>query len=262
MNTSGNASTQLKQDLSSPRVTVITINYNDLTGLKATIESVIHQKYSDFEYLIIDGESTDGSVHLINEYDQNFFKVLVEKDKGIYHAMNKAISIAKGEWLIFMNSGDIFADYSSLELAMQDIKKDDDVIYADWIYANSGKCIKASKNKMSIRHQSVIYKKNLHDIYGTYVVSPGVTISDYIFFSSITQALWRYHNRPLSICEETGVSSHIAHFYQRIAVDFIFGRYNVLSLVIIFLLYPSYSFIKKIFVSRGIFSRQRKSNKF
>lgn len=262
MNISGNAPIQPKQGLSSPRVTVITINYNDLTGLKATIESVIHQKYSDFEYLIVDGESTDGSVNLINKYDQNLFEVLVEKDKGIYHAMNKAISIAKSEWLIFMNSGDIFADYSSLESAMHDIKEGDDVIYADWIYANSGKYIKASKNKMSIRHQSVIYRKKLHDIYGSYVVSPDVTISDYIFFSSITRVSWRYHNKPLSICEESGVSSHVKHFYQRIATDFIFGRYNVRSLVTIILLYPYYNFIKNIFVKFAIFSRQRKSNKF
>ena len=232
-----------------PSVTIVTINYNNLIGLKATIESVIQQNYSNFDYLIVDGESTDGSVELINQYDTNLCKALIEKDIGIYHAMNKAISIAKGEWLIFMNSGDIFTDYCSLELAMKDVEAGNEVIFADWIYATSEKYIKASKKNMTIRHQSVIYKKSLHDIYGTYVVSQNVTISDYIFFSSLNQVSWKYHNKPLSICEETGISSQVKHFQQRIAVDFIFGRYSISRLIITFLLHPCYRFLKKIYIT-------------
>lgn len=231
----------------NPKLTIVTVNYNNLMGLKATIDSVSEQNYAQFEYLIVDGNSTDGSVDLIKGYDQNLFKAIIEKDEGIYHAMNKAISIARGEWLIFMNSGDVFVDCLSLESAMNNIIEGDEVVYADWIYANSGKYVNASKKKMSLRHQSVIYKKSLHDIYGTYVVSPNVTISDYIFFSSVSHVAWRYHDRPLSICDEGGVSAKVAHFYQKIAVDFIFGNSGKAWVIFVFIFFRIYRFLKRIY---------------
>ena len=233
--------------MANARVTIVTINFNNFIGLKATIESVIDQDYSNFEYLIVDGASTDGSVALLNSYDAKLFNSVSETDEGIYHAMNKAILRADGEWLLFMNSGDVFVDNSSLKMAMQNSLEDKDVIYADWIYTNSRKHITASKERMAVRHQSVIYKKSLHDIYGTYAVSSGVTISDYIFFSSISKVVWRYHNRPLSICEETGVSSKAAHLYQKISVDFIFGNCGKVWLILILSFYPYYKYLKRLF---------------
>ena len=238
--------TKIKETLGSPRVTVVTVNYNNCLGLEGTINSVIEQNYRNFQYLIIDGCSTDGSIDLIKSFNQNKFVAVVEDDEGIYHAMNKAIAIADGEWLLFMNSGDVFLDRFSLDLAMSKSAECIDVIYADWIYAKSGKYINASKKKMAVRHQSVIYRKSLHDIYGSYVVSTGVTISDYIFFSSINGAKWLHHGKALAICDETGVSSKVSHFYQKISVDFIFGRYGKFGLVTILCLYPFYKSVKRI----------------
>ena len=235
-----------------PSITVITVNYNDVVGLKSTIESVIKQNHPNFDYLIVDGQSTDGSIELINSYERGIFRSLIETDKGIYHAMNKAISMATGDWVIFMNSGDIFADSTSLKSAMENIHDSDDIIFADWIYAKSGQYIKASKSKMAFRHQSIIYRRSLHDKYGTYVVSPGVTISDYIFFCSVENVSWRYKDMPLSICEETGVSSKVSHFYQRVSVDFIFGRCGKTRLLLILLLYPYYKFFKTLFIVNDI----------
>ena len=201
---------------------------------------------TNYQYLIIDGGSTDGSVSVIDSFHPAEIEAVVEKDEGIYHAMNKAIAIADGEWLLFMNSGDVFVDSTSLSLAMSKIKPTTDVIYANWIYANSGKHINASKEKMAVIHQSVIYKKSLHDIYGTYVASNNVTISDYIFFSSIAGTEWNYHDAPLSICDESGVSSKISHFYQKVSVDFIFERKSKIMLLIILIFYPSYKFFKNL----------------
>jgi glycosyltransferase involved in cell wall biosynthesis len=232
----------------SAKVTVITVNYNNCAGLEKTIASVMRQEYENYQYLIVDGNSTDGSVNLINSFDICDLDKVIEKDEGIYHAMNKAIAIADGEWLLFMNSGDVFVDSTSLNLAMSKIKPTTDVIYANWIYANSGKYINASKEKMAVRHQSVIYKKSLHDIYGTYVASNNVTISDYIFFLSIAGTEWNYHNAPLSICDESGVSSKVSHFYQKIAVDFIFERSGKFFLLLILFFYPSYKFFKNLFL--------------
>lgn len=90
------------------KLSVITINYNNRDGLQKTIESVVNQTFKDFEYIIIDGGSTDGSVDVIKEHVDRIDYWVSEPDKGIYNAMNKGIDIAKGEYCIFMNSGDLF----------------------------------------------------------------------------------------------------------------------------------------------------------
>lgn len=90
------------------KFSIITINYNNCAGLRKTIESVVNQTCKDFEYIIIDGGSTDGSVEVIQEYADRIDYWVSEPDKGIYNAMNKGILKANGEYLNFMNSGDCF----------------------------------------------------------------------------------------------------------------------------------------------------------
>ena len=90
------------------RYSIITINYNNKDGLKRTIESVLGQNYPDFEYIIIDGGSTDGSVEVIKKHEEKITYWSSEPDNGIYNAMNKGTSHANGDYLIFMNSGDCF----------------------------------------------------------------------------------------------------------------------------------------------------------
>lgn len=90
------------------KYSIITVNYNNKNGLRKTIESVIHQSFRDFEYIVIDGGSTDGSADVLKEYDAQIDYWVSEPDKGIYNAMNKGIAQAKGEYLNFMNSGDCF----------------------------------------------------------------------------------------------------------------------------------------------------------
>lgn len=89
-------------------ISVITINFNNRDGLKRTIESVVCQTNADFEFIIIDGGSTDGSVDIIREYEKSITYWVSEKDHGVYHAMNKGVIQARGEHLIFINSGDCF----------------------------------------------------------------------------------------------------------------------------------------------------------
>ena len=97
------------------KLSIITVNYNDHNGLRKTVLSVLAQTFSDYEYIIIDGGSTDGSVDIIKEYDSRITYWVSEPDKGIYNAMNKAIDIAKGEYCIFMNAGDVFCSSDTLE---------------------------------------------------------------------------------------------------------------------------------------------------
>ena len=87
-----------------PKLSIITINYNNLEGLKKTFESVFMQTYQDFEYIVIDGGSTDGSKEYIAENTDKINHWVSEPDKGVYHAMNKGIVKASGEYLLFIKT--------------------------------------------------------------------------------------------------------------------------------------------------------------
>lgn len=90
------------------KLSIITVNYNDAKGLERTIKSVISQSYRDFEFIVIDGGSSDGSLDIIKKYEQHIDYWVSEPDGGIYSGMNKGLRQAKGEYVNFMNSGDIF----------------------------------------------------------------------------------------------------------------------------------------------------------
>lgn len=95
--------------MSSKLLSIITINLNDKIGLQKTIESVSEQTFDDYEFIVIDGGSQDGSIELLSEYEHMVDKLISEKDRGIYHAMNKGIKRAEGKYLYFLNAGDTFA---------------------------------------------------------------------------------------------------------------------------------------------------------
>ena len=88
------------------KLSIITINYNNASGLRRTIESVVNQTSLEFEYIVIDGASTDGSIEIIKEYKEKITFWVSEPDTGIYNAMNKGIHAAKGTYCQFLNSGD------------------------------------------------------------------------------------------------------------------------------------------------------------
>ena len=92
------------------KFSIITVNYNNKEGLRKTIESVIRQTFQDYEFIVIDGGSDDGSKELLKEYDNSITYWVSEPDGGIYQGMNKGIAKAQGEYLNFMNSGDRFYD--------------------------------------------------------------------------------------------------------------------------------------------------------
>ena len=127
------------------KYSIITINYNHIEGLKRTIDSVISQTSSNYEYIIIDGGSTDGSVNIIKEYKEHLVYWISEKDNGVYHAMNKGVAQAQGDYCIFMNSGDCF--YSP------------DVLSSLYEYQEDiicGKVLKGDSSRPSGHHKQII----------------------------------------------------------------------------------------------------------
>ena len=112
------------------RLSIITINYNNKNGFQKTIDSVISQTFTDFEWIVIDGGSTDGSKELIEQYKSNISYWVSEPDKGIYNAMNKGIRVANGEYCLFLNSGDRLHDSKVLEYVLMEFDG------TDFIYGN------------------------------------------------------------------------------------------------------------------------------
>ncbi|HQQ94604.1 MAG TPA: glycosyltransferase family 2 protein [Bacteroidia bacterium] len=100
------------------KLSLITINFNDLEGLKKTLESAGAQTYRAFEHIVIDGGSEDGSAAYLQNNSDGLAYWVSEKDGGIYDAMNKGLKQAKGDYLLFLNSGDILYDKNTLEKAL------------------------------------------------------------------------------------------------------------------------------------------------
>jgi glycosyltransferase involved in cell wall biosynthesis len=97
------------------KLSIVTVNYNNAEGLERTIKSVVSQTFRDFEYIIIDGGSTDSSTDVIKQYEEQIDYWVSEKDGGIYPGMNKGFRKTKGEYVNFMNSGDCFHSSDVLE---------------------------------------------------------------------------------------------------------------------------------------------------
>lgn len=110
-----------KYNKAPPRISVITVVFNSDKLIRKTIESVLFQSYDNVEFIIIDGASTDGTLEIIKEYDNYVDKWHSEDDNGIYDAMNKGINTASGEYLMFLNAGDIFSNKDVLSLVAGDI---------------------------------------------------------------------------------------------------------------------------------------------
>ena len=113
------------------KLSIITINFNNVKGLRETHKSIAAQTFRDYEWLVIDGGSTDGSKDFISEHRAEMTWSCSEQDGGIYNAMNKGILHAEGEYLLFMNSGDTLFESTTLEKVFRKTPEAD-VIYGDW----------------------------------------------------------------------------------------------------------------------------------
>lgn len=200
------------------KLSVITINYNNSAGLEKTIKSVVSQTFSDFEYIVIDGGSTDESTVVIKKYSDKFTHWISEKDNGIYDAMNKGIRAAKGEYCLFLNSGDFLFDKDVFEKTFQS-NHAEDIIYGnmmiDW---GNGKITlgtmpdKITYHQMytdTLWHPVSFIKKELFEKYGYYDESYRM-VADYEFFFKtiiIHNVTTKHISLPISVYNMEGFSS-------------------------------------------------------
>lgn len=161
-----------------PLISIITINLNNASGLQQTIDSVCEQTFHDWEILVIDGGSTDNSLDIIQKYKSKIGYSLSEKDKGCYDAMNKGILEARGEYLMFLNSGDFLLHKNVLTETKDRIDNEGaDIYYGDIeIPKGSGRQTVHYNNKTylaywrtgNINHQAALYKRTLFEELGMY----------------------------------------------------------------------------------------------
>lgn len=159
-----------KINKNKPLISIITVVYNGENFLEETIKSVINQTYSNVEYIIIDGGSSDSTVDIIQKYDNNIDYWKSEKDSGIYEAMNKGIDMATGGWINFMNAGDSFYNENTLEqLFLDNDYTKYDIVYGNHkvIYTNKSRiamagCIKDIWKGSQFCHQSTFVSTKVH----------------------------------------------------------------------------------------------------
>lgn len=196
------------------KLSIITVNLNNRDGLKRTIDSVISQTFTDYEWIVIDGGSTDGSRELLEQYSFHFAYWCSEPDKGIYNAMNKGIAHAKGEWLQFLNSGDYYYSQNTLSQVFS-TSFQSDIVYGDVMYFwDEKKSICNYPPKISfydiatlgINHQatffrSCIFQGNHYDetynIYADWALDMKLFFEDYSF-QHIDQIIVYYDGKGIS----------------------------------------------------------------
>ncbi len=201
------------------KFSVITINFNNPKGLKDTILSVSKQIFSEFEYIIIDGGSGAQDQKILDEFKDQIDFIVSEPDNGVYEAMNKGIKIARGDYVIFMNSGDTFYDHYSLNIYNDYIDGSSDVYYGNTLGVyESGKTLELIQPEIlnlvfwlfdSLNHQATAIRRSLFENFGYYDENLRIT-SDWRFFFN---AFWRnrlkfkYINSFLAIYNLHGISS-------------------------------------------------------
>jgi len=179
--------------MSSLKISIITICFNNVKDIKSTIESVINQNYHNIEYIIIDGGSTDGTLNIIQGYKSNIAKFISEPDRNLYDAINKGMKLATGDIVGLIHAGDRLFDAKVVEKIADHFNNNDiDVMYGHSIIVNKRNApVRVNKSPKYSRklvrrgwmpsHQSIYLKRNLLEKYGYYNITLH-PYSDYEFF--------------------------------------------------------------------------------
>ena len=149
-------------------LSIIVVSLNSKNDFIKTIKSVVNQTYKKKEIIIVDGLSSDGTIEQIQKFKKYFSKIVIEKDKGIYDAMNKGINFSSGKWTMFLNSGDTFYKKDTLDKIFKQKLLDNDILFGDTLINNKGiKYLVKAKNFtintiiMPFCHQSTIVKTKI-----------------------------------------------------------------------------------------------------
>lgn len=205
-----------------PKLSVITICYNDLAGLKKTMASVKAQDFSDFEYIVVDGASTDGSAEFIHQNASLFAKWVSEMDSGIYDAQNKGWRMSSGDYCLFLNSGDYLADDRVLSVVFANANLSD-IIYGDILVDNGNDPLYRLGQHDPFTFEDMIYttlfhpaafiKRKLLEERNGYDESFRI-VADYDFFLEmllVKKCTTQYIPTPVAVFNTAGIGSDPAN---------------------------------------------------
>lgn len=194
--------------MKNKKVSVITVCYNAINSIENTIRSVLAQTYTNIEYIVIDGGSSDGTLDVIKKYSDLISRWVSEPDNGIYDAMNKGIALATGEWINFRNSGDVFASPDAIESMFdKDVADDVSVLHGDCFFVSEKDYLIHKPSiiedpncylyKMPVNHCASFIRRKLHqqllfDL--SYRAS-----ADYDFFYKISKLGLKFEYRPVVV---------------------------------------------------------------
>lgn len=198
-------------------ISIITINFNNLQGLKKTITSVLEQTYSNIEYIVIDGGSTDGSTEYIESCHDSLAYWVSEPDKGIYNGMNKGVEKATGDYVLFLNSGDWLVDSDVVKKFVQGSPVED-IVYGDVLLIYKDKKPKRKYMpdileglvvfQQTITHQSIFHKRSIFKSM-KYDLNYKI-LADWVFYNTVVliqKGTYRHIDLLIVNYDTTGFSS-------------------------------------------------------
>ncbi len=202
------------------RFSIVTVCFNAENDITKTIESVLLQSCKDYEYIIIDGASTDSTLDVVKSYAHKFkekglsFIINSEPDSGIYDAMNKGIAMATGQWIIFLNAGDVFYNKDVLALVSKENLDSAGVVYGNTIFERNGYFryavppqLEHFKIEMPICHQSVFVKTILMKDKPFNLKYKICADYDFLIGAYLNNVPFIYVDIPFSIFSFGGISS-------------------------------------------------------
>ena len=204
------------------KVSVITVCKNNVAGLKVTLESIVNQTYDSYEIIVVDGASTDGTLEIIQGYGRKISHWVSEPDSGIYHAQNKGIDMASGEYCLFLNSGDFLSDENVLEKIFS-VPDQADIMYGDMLLKNGELIYMKSPEHIGTKrmladtlwHPVTFIRSSLFKKYGKYDQRFKIA-ADYELFVRLIikkKISMRYISVAVSVFHTGGVSSR--HEFRR-----------------------------------------------
>lgn len=203
------------------KISIITVTYNCEKTLERTMDSVLDQGYSDLEYIIVDGCSSDGTLDIIKKYQALYPNVICyisEKDDGLYDAMNKGIRMATGEIIGIINGDDYYTDGTFQSIMKRFRGSTTDIVYSDLIYTKDGKVntehpLVADHNRlgerMSVNHPTCFVKRRVYENYGVFNTHFRIA-ADYELMARFYKQGCRFEKseKTLAIMEAGGLSSN------------------------------------------------------
>lgn len=201
------------------KISIITVSYNAVKTIEQTIYSVVNQTYTDIEYIIIDGGSTDGTVDIIKKYSDRISRWVSEDDDGIYHAMNKGLALATGEYVFFLGADDTLLSINTINDVVRDLEQANADIYSYSVYmvheatgmekqVDNVKCFLGKSIPVMVPHQGLFIKTALAKKYcfdTEYKVAADYKLFLQCYFSQNVKFF--YKNIPVAYFATGGLSS-------------------------------------------------------